>query len=94
MKLTSNTTKTINGKEVYPSIEVESLPAYFKSSAHNVKLISETKCIWITNDENIISSYDAVFIMYDDNDYIPSTESEFNQAYEAAITNIKNLKNK
>lgn len=71
------------------TLKVKGLPAYFKSIAHNVKVISENECLWVTNDRDIKTHDMPAF--YIDSDYEPSTPEEFNAALANAIRHIKNL---
>ena len=81
------------GEHVQVFIKVDSLPAYFKSkvNTHQVKIISETQCIWVTNKHDISTDIDAVYSIYGQGIYSPSTPEEFNAAFEAAINHINEL---
>ena len=79
------------GEYVQVFIEVESLPSYFKSSAHDIKIISETENIWITNKRDIQTGCDAIYNIHGESIYKPSTPEEFNAAFEAAINHINEL---
>ena len=85
MKITARVTTV---KEV--EIEIK-FPAYYKSIAHNIKAVSETKCIWVTNSIDIQTSLDPSYHLFGNDMYSPSTPEEFNAALEAAINHINEL---
>ena len=72
------------------TLEVESLPAYFKNIAHNIKVISEDKCLWITNNQDVLTHRIPIYFLVGE-DYKPSTPEEFNAAFESAINHINEL---
>jgi hypothetical protein len=71
------------------TIEVESLPAYFKGSPHCIKVNSENECLWVTNEMDIKTHDIPAYFLNEG--YEPSTPEEFNAALANAIRHIKNL---
>jgi len=73
-------------------IEIEiNFPAFFKSAAYNVKVISEKKAIWVINNVDIQTLLDPSFHVFGNTMFEPSTPEEFNAALEAAINHINEL---
>lgn len=73
------------------TVEVETeitLPAYYKTIAHQLKIYSETNCICITNNKEIsIQHVGLAFAL----NAQPSTETEFLTAYSQTLITLNQL---
>lgn len=65
-------------------------PKYFKTTAHNVKVLSETNSLWVTKTRTEEHDWD----MQDDLKYLKATEStetEFKKAFNKTSKYLKSL---
>jgi len=73
--------------EVIETVEIK-LPAYYKTIAHQYKIISEKHCICITLNDGIQKLHAELPF---DVKAIESTETEFNDAFMETMSKLKNL---
>ncbi len=65
-------------------------PKYYKSAAHDVKVISETLSVWVTKD--FVQKIDSGMELFiSDREYPESTETEFKKAYNKTSKYLKSL---
>jgi hypothetical protein len=67
------------------------LPAYYKTLAHQFKIISEQYCIFVTQGINNISIQKSHSELPFNVNAIESTEQEFNDAFMNVSQQLKNL---
>ena len=65
-------------------------PKYYKSAAHNVKLISERQSLWVSK-QDIQELRHSVINFIEVRKYLESTESEFKKAFNKTSKYLKSL---
>jgi len=76
--------------EVIEKVQIE-LPAYYKTIAHQIKIISEKYCICVTIGVDNIQIMKAHAQLPFDIKANESTEQEFNDAFMETMSKLKNL---
>ena len=82
--------KIIKKIDVIETVQIE-LPAYYKTIAHQFKIISEKHCICVTIGADNIQIMKAHAQLPFDVKAIESTEQEFNDAFMRVMSELKNL---
>ena len=76
--------------EVIEKVQIE-LPAYYKTIAHQFKIISEQHCICVTVGANTVKMETAHAELPFNVSATESTETEFNDAFMQVMSKLKNL---